>query len=221
MKTTVKTTITAIALALSMVVMSSKCGKDNTTPVQPALAAITVSDLAADTIIGINPTTMQPFGAGKFTFYSLERNTIVPNTDSATNKWDIGFQGTLIITNSGTSFNGGLGGAFVQQGLFDNLTNITNDSTFRIDAAPSNYAIARGSNRAWYSYDAPNNLINIIPGRVICVRTATGKYAKVEILNYYKGGVTPAATASDADKLNKQRFFKFRYIYQPNGTKVF
>ena len=53
------------------------------------------------------------------------------------------------------------------------------------------------------------------------IRTATGKYAKIEILNYYKGGVTLPATASDADKLTKQRYYTFRYAYQPNGTKIF
>jgi hypothetical protein len=41
----------------------------------------------------------------------------------------------------------------------------------------------------------------------------------VEILNYYKGGVTPDATASDNDKLTKQRFYTFRYLYQPDGSK--
>jgi hypothetical protein len=53
------------------------------------------------------------------------------------------------------------------------------------------------------------------------IRTASGKYAKIEIQNYYKGGVTPDATASDADKLSKQRYYTFRYLLQPNGTKTF
>jgi hypothetical protein len=202
------------------VIMSSKCGKDEVPAVAP-LQATTVNDLAADTIIGLNPMTMQPLSNGKYTFYSLERNAVVTNSDSATNKWDLGFAGTTIITNSGTSFTGGQGGAFVWQGLFDNLTTIPTDSTFKTDNGLTNLAIPRGSNRAWYIYDAPTNLINIIPGRVIVVRTASGKYAKVEILNYYRGGTTPAATASDNDKLTKQRYFKFRYTFQPNGTKQF
>ena len=33
---------------------------------------------------------------------------------------------------------------------------------------------------------------------------------KIEIQNYYKGGVTPDATASDNDKLTKQRYYTFR-----------
>ena len=50
------------------------------------------------------------------------------------------------------------------------------------------------------------------PGRILVIRTATGKYAKIEILNYYKGGVTPDASASDNDKLTKQRYYTFRFL---------
>ena len=53
------------------------------------------------------------------------------------------------------------------------------------------------------------------------IRTASGKYAKVEIIAYYKGGATLAATAPNAEKITKQRYYTFRYIFQPNGTKNF
>jgi len=196
------------------------CSKDNNTsaPTTP-LVTKSVSDLVADTILGI-AASGQPYGAGKYTFFSLENNAVVPSSDSATNKWDIAFRGTSIITNSGNSGPGN-GGGFVFTGLFDDLKTIPADSTFKTDNAPSSYAITAGSNRGWYIYNAPVNLITPIPGRVLVVRTATGKYAKVEILNYYKGGVTPAATASDDDKLRKQRFFTFRFLFQPDGSKVF
>ena len=65
------------------------------------------------------------------------------------------------------------------------------------------------------------NLVTPIPGRVLVIRTASGKFAKIEILNYYKGGVTPAATASDNVKMKDQRYYTFRYSFQPNGTKSF
>ena len=204
-------------LVLSIGIFS--CSKDTTTPAPAPLVTKTVSDLVADTIIGF-AASGQPYGAGKYTFYSLENNAIVPSSDSATNKWDIAFRGTSIITNSGNS-GPGQGGGFIFTGLFDDLKTIPADSTFKTDNAPASYAITAGSNRGWYIYNAPVNLITPIPGRVLVIRTATGKYAKVEILNYYKGGVTPAATASDEDKLKKQRFFTFRFLYQPDGTKVF
>ncbi len=179
----------------------------------------TVQNLMGDTILGINPTTFQPYGSGKFTFFNLANGQLVANTDSATNKWDLAFRGTTILTNNGTS-GPGLGGAYVQVGLFADVTKVSSDSTFKVDNAPS-YAITTGSNKGWYVYDGINNLINPIPGRVLIIRTATGKYAKVEILNYYKGGVTPAATASDALKLSGQRYYTFRYTYQASGSTTF
>jgi hypothetical protein len=179
----------------------------------------TVQNLMADTILGISPTTFQPYGSGKFTFFNLATGQIVANSDSASNKWDIAFRGTTILTNNGTS-GPGLGGAYVQVGVFADVTKVSSDSTIKIDNAPS-YAITTGSNKGWYVYDGLNNLINPIPGRVLIIRTATGKYAKVEILNYYKGGVTPAASASDAVKTSEQRYYTFRYTYQASGSTTF
>lgn len=207
--------IVLTALAGSMAFVS--CEKDST--VDPiVLQSKTVNNLPADTIIGLTPQG-QPYGSGKFTFYSLENDAIVPNSDSATTKWDLGFRGTTIITNSGTSGPGN-GGAFVYVGTFE-ISQVPADSTYRTDNAPASYAITTGSGKGWYSYDGATQLITPIPGRILFIRTATGKYAKVEILNYYKGGVTPAASASDAEKLSKQRYYTFRFIYQPDGTKKF
>jgi hypothetical protein len=204
-------------LALSMALFS--CSKSDTTTVVPLATTTTniVKDLMADTIIGNGPTG--PYGAGKYTFYSLEKNAIVPNTDSASTKWDVAFLATKILINGGTSGTG-LGGAFVYTGLYDSLKTISADSVFKTDNAPV-YAITTGSGKGWYTYDPINNIITPLAGRVLVIRTASGKYAKIEITCYYKGGTTLATTASDADKASKQRYYTFRYSYQSNGTKTF
>lgn len=208
----------SFCLLSALVILS--CTKEDQTNSQTDIAVVrTVNDLIADTIIGM-ASNGQPYGSGKYTLYSLETNKIVPSSDSATAKWDVGFRGTTIIVNGGNS-GPGQGGAFIFTGLFDDLKTIPADSVFRSDNAPSSYAIPLGSNKGWYVYNAPANLITAIPGRVLVIRTGSGKFAKMEILNYYKGGVTPAVTASDDDKLRKQRFYTFRYLYQPNGTRVF
>lgn len=211
--------IVSVVFTLVSVFMFS-CDKNDVPPAEVgAVTTATVKDLMADTILGI-AITGQPYGSGKYTLYSLERNAVVSSADSASNKWDIGFRGTTIITNSGNS-GPGAGGAFVFTGLFDDLRTIPADSIFRVDNAPASYAIPSGSNKGWYVYNAPVNLVTAIPGRVLVIRTGTGKYAKVEILNYYRGGVTPAVTASEDDKLRKQRFYTFRFSYQPNGSLKF
>lgn len=212
-----KTNLIALSIISSGLLLAS-CDKDEV-PAPVTLQTKTVNSLQADTIVGIS-STGQPYGSGKYTLYSLESNSIIANTDSATTKWDIGFRGTTIITNGGNS-GPGAGGAFIYTGTFGDLSQIPVDSTFRIDNAPTSYAIKTGSGNGWYSYNGATNLITPVPGRILVIRTATGKYAKIEIQNYYKGGVTPDATASDNDKLMKQRYYTFRYSYQSDGTKKF
>jgi len=167
-----------------------------------------VQNLIADTIIGTSAQG-QPVGTGHFTFFSLKNRAIVPLADSATNNWDIAFRGTTILTNAGTS-GPGMGGAYVHVGIFSDVIAFNADSTIRTDAAPV-YAIKTGSNKGWYVYDGPNNLITPIPGRVLMIRGADGSQYKLEINNYYKGGVTPLATATDAIKLSTQRYYHLRY----------
>jgi len=210
-------------LKISFVVMASlelvACSKSETVTM-PVVTVSTkvVNDLMADTVLGLASNGM-PYSAGKYTFYSLENNAIVPSTDSASAKWDLAFMSTRILTNGGTS-GPALGGAFIYTGLFDDLKTISADSVFKTDNAPT-YAITTGSGKGWYTYDQLTSLITPLAGRVLVIRTASGKYAKLEITSYYKGGVTLPASASDLEKLTKQRYYTFRYTYQSNGSKTF
>lgn len=194
------------------------CKKEQVAVVE-TVTSKTITSLPADTIVGI-ASNGQPVGTGKFSFFSIESNSAIASVDSNSKKWDIGLRGTTIITNAGSS-GPGSGGAFVFKGTFDELKTISADSIFRTDNGPTSYAIPTGSNKGWYVLDFVTNILSPIPGRVMVIRTANGKYAKVEILNYYKGGVNPAANASDAEKSAKQRFYTFRFTYQSNGTKTF
>ncbi len=190
------------AFALATV---TSCKKDDVAPVVP-LTATQSKNFVADPAINSN----------HFAFYSIERNETVPYTDSATTKWDIAFRSTNILTNGGTSGTGA-GGAFVHRSVsFDTYTSIPADSVFRTDVntTPA-YAIPTGSGNGWYNYNQSTNVISPIPGNIIVVRTASGKYAKLEILSYYKDA---PATPTSADV---PRYYTFRFIYQPNGSKKF
>jgi hypothetical protein len=194
--------------ALSLVALTS-CSDDNTTPAVPVQSR-TVRDLAADPT-STTTSTGQPAGTGKYTLYRLSDSTIVANTDSATTRWDIGFRATNIIVNGG-AIRSGQGGAYVHSGTFDALTTIPESATFATDQSASQLAIPTGSGNGWYNY--ANTIITPIPGRVLVVRTGDGKYAKVEILSYYRGApATPTATSVS-------RYYTFRYVYQPNGSKT-
>jgi hypothetical protein len=214
-----KKNLTKIAMGLGLCIALVACSKDEETIVVP-VSAVTVKDLAADTVTGLG-VDGRPQSAGTTTYYSLVDNKVIASTDAASTKWDIAFSSTKILVNSGTS-GPGLGGAFVYVGLFDALKSIPADSNFATDNAnAASFAIPFGSGKAWYTYDGLTTLVSPIAGRVLVIRTATGKFAKIEILNYYKGGVTLPATASVNDKLFKQRYYTFRYAYQPNGSKTF
>ena len=217
----------AILVSAAVLLSITSCEKDKLpkTVDQRAYAVetigkiTTVKNLPADTIIGTN-SIGQPVGAGRYSFFSLETGQWISNADSNSTKWDLAFAGTVVRINNATS-GPGAGGAFVFNGTFESLSSIPTDSVFRLDNHPVAYAIPRGSGRAWYTYDGPTNLLTPIPGRTLVIRTATGKFAKVEMLNYYRGGQTPSATAADSVKTRDQRFLHFRYTYQGNGTTQF
>lgn len=208
-----------IAMGLGLCITLVACSKDEGTEVVVPVSAITVKDLPADTVTGLGADG-RPQYAGSITYYSLVDNKVIASTDAATTKWDIAFSSLKILINGGTS-GPGIGGGFVQIGSFDALKTISADSTFAVDNSnASKFAIPQNSS-GWYIYNGLTNLVTPAAGRVLVIRTATGKFAKIEILNYYKGGVTPDPTASNADKLTKQRYYTFRYAYQPNGSKTF
>jgi hypothetical protein len=214
-----KKMMSKIAMGLGLSIALIACTKDEETIVVP-VSAITVKDLAADTVTGVG-LDGRPQSAGTTTYYSLVDNKIIASSDAASTKWDIAFSSTKITVNCGTS-GPGIGGAFVFKGLFDDLKTIPVDSTFATDNSnAASFAIPLGSGRAWYTYDGLTTLVSPIAGRVLVIRTATGKFAKIEIISYYKGGVTLPASASVNDKLFKQRYYTFRYAYQPNGSKTF
>ena len=106
-------------LVLGIAVSVVACSKDDNSGTSAVVETITVRDVPADTIIGITPgappTGGFPYGAGRYTFYSLETNKIVPASDSASNKWDLAFKGTTIATNSGNSGPGGAGASWADR----------------------------------------------------------------------------------------------------------
>lgn len=178
--------------------------------------AITVHDLAADPQVITDPT-QAPKVTGKFTLFSLKDNKIIANADSATTKWDLGFRASTIIFNGGT--NGpGTTAAQVISGDFDLLT-LAPETGYVMDDKTNvtrPYAVPVGSGNGWYNYNPASMILSPIPGKLILVRTSTNKYAKIQILNYYKG----APSAPDASA-HQSRYYQFRYVYQSDGTRTF
>ncbi|MBK7652567.1 MAG: HmuY family protein [Flammeovirgaceae bacterium] len=79
-----------------------------------------------------------------------------------------------------------------------------------IGGAPNtNLAIHTGSGKGWYTYDGAGMVNKPTAGKIILVKTSENRYAKMEILSYYKDA--PANPTFN----NTARYYTFRYVYQP------
>ncbi|WPV01770.1 HmuY family protein [Mucilaginibacter sp. cycad4] len=115
--------------------------------------------------------------ADKMAYFNFEKGTEVNEADTAKTGWDISFQHTGIIVQ------GAAEGQIVSDASFD-----------KIDKAPASgykkgkQAIPWGSGNGWYTYNMDNHQISPIPGKVIFIHTAAGKFYKLIIDSYYKDG---------------------------------
>lgn len=153
-----------------------------------------------------------------FTFFSFANNATVLNTDSVSTKWDIGFRGTTIILNGGISGPGQAAGQIVD-GIFDELVEAP-ASGYTQDTESIKAIVGSGG---WYTYtgttSAPNHAVLPIAGKILVLKTANGKFVKVEILSYYQGNPsTTTETFADLATRPAARYYTFRFIYQPDGT---
>ena len=224
--------------ALTGVLLLSAC--DSTEPDEVVdLEAQVAADVEADPTTGRDPNTGAPLANNLFTLYDLDAGEIVlssSETDAATRAadstgtaWDIGFRGTTVIFNGGTS-GPGQGSAQLLTEAFDAVTEAPADGFFADGANPNcpavetpggtfpgtPYALCTGSDNGWDNYAPSQNLIAPIPGRTIVLTTGDGDYAKVRILSYYRGNPATPDPMADAS-----RYYTFEYVVQPDGSRDF
>ncbi len=213
----IKNRIFQTLLGLVLVVGLSACDSDSTTDDPFTGDATLVQDVPADPATGRDPMTGQPVGTtGHFTLFSLRENMIVTSgasfsaADSNSTNWDIGFRGTTIIINGGTS-GPGQGGAIVREGIFEDLAEAP-QTGYTVDSG-AGYAVPAGSGNGWYNYNPAAMVLSPIPGRFLVVRTADGRYARVRLLSYYQGAPDPVDPFTALE-----RYFTFEYVFQPDGS---
>lgn len=178
-----------------------------------------LSDLVAQTVSNLEaPQTGgqgEPIG-GVFTKFSFETGTV---TDSET-AWDIAFRGTTIAVNGGAAtgtadepVRNGDAAASIENGTFSEVSSA--DGLSFIQDADGAFAIPAGSDQGWYNYNPATFTVTPIPGKILVFRTHDGKYAKVEILSYYRDA--PAQPDAFTDE---SRVYTFRYVYNPNDGET-
>jgi len=200
-------------LALTIFITSCSNDDDKKEDTTPAVVTTKVSNLPAPQTGGQGQTV-----GGAFTKFSFSENKIVTNDN-----WDIAFRGTTIIVNGGTKVitadadepaRTGSGAVSVVSGTFASVTAFPAAATFKADAA-SVYAFPSGVD-AWYNYDGATHIISAKAGKVFVVKTHDGKYAKFEILSYYKDAPSNPDPATAV-----ARYYTFNFAYQANSTTAF
>lgn len=139
-------------------------------------------------------------------YFDFSRGSEVKIHDPTSLEWDLAFRRGKVLTNGGATNKFGAAGAYdLGRVEFDALTevpeeNYTEDSSTRTET--ENAALLK-----WYKY---NYLTHKLTAKksVYAIRTAKGKYAKVQFLSFYCE--------------NKETgCIKMRYVYQENGTNSF
>ena len=152
----------------------------------------------------------------KWVYFSFESGDTLKVADPLNSvAWDLAFKGTNLRTNSGKS-GIGQGGAYYtnmqNQSDFSSLASVPNIAQFTTDDTMKvivfmGYALDTVNSvlYSWYNYD--HTLHQIVPSNnIYIVKTATGKYAKLWLKNYYR----------DSDLA--MGYIKFTYCYQPDGS---
>ncbi len=200
-----------LPFVLASVLVFSACKKNEETP-QPTINSQKIENLSAPSDV-IDRNTGQVTEVKPFVKFSIAEGKEVTGDN-----WDIAFKGTTIIINGGSTtqdnvIRTGVASAYIHTGIFEELTELNNDNWTQDNNIA--YAIPKGSGKGWYNYNAQKNIISPIAGKIIALKTADNKYAKIEVLSYYKDApASPTATSVSA-------YYTFRYVFQSNGTRKF
>lgn len=161
-------------------------------------------------------TFTTPEADSEFIYFSFSKGDTV--TVATLSNWDIAFQRTTIKINGGTSGSGNGGAAWLTGVNFEDVKAVPDTVAFAVDdTTKGGFAIPTGSGNGWYVYTGPpNHWIVPIEERVFLIRTAQSRYAKVKFLSYYSDGEPPTQPSPE-----DSRYYTFKYVYQPNGSKSF
>jgi hypothetical protein len=151
---------------------------------------------------------------GNYDFFSFSTGAKVAASDSNSTKWDFAMRFETFIVNSNASGPGNAGVQILNT-PFDNVTSAP-ESGYKYDTAVAQKAI-KGAD--WYIYNETTRTFAPIAGRTFVFRTATNKYAKLEVLSADpaddNGNLVVRPTRPTKIK------YKIRFAYQAGNTKNF
>lgn len=216
------------SLLLAAIITLAACTKDNVVPSKEDGVSVVVYDLACDTLASMGDTDgkeKRPFYTVLFSMSTKQHRFIKNAADSAQylkkTDWDIAFSkeyNSYVVVNgqfAGTPGYGGPGkGVMVAVDKpYDQVTEAPSDEVFNA-SGNSGAGWDNGSGYGWFFYSLQNHICVPIKNRTFVLRTATGNYAKLELLNIYKGN--PAVVT---DLFWPAPYLTFRYFVQTDGSR--
>lgn len=154
---------------------------------------------AGRAIIGPRVYTVDATDAEAWRYFSFRLGSVVESAGAT--DWDLAFRRYQILANGGPQYAGT--GGIVDLGTvgFEDVHAVpeTGYQPNERTPDPRNPAIAY-----WYRYGFFSHVLSPKP-HVWAVRTADGRYAKIELLSYYCARAEPGCLT-------------FRYVYQGDGS---
>jgi hypothetical protein len=177
---------------IGLLLFAASCSEDITEPKNNngTVETKTIWDLPAD-------VSAKPGDPASFTFFSFVTGDTVTSATANADNWDIAFSQTTIKTNEKCK------ALVLEQTDFASL----------LEAPATGYNSS--SKIPWYAYNSETHQISPTPGVVLLFQTSNNKYAKMLVVNYYKGH--PAEYTAEAIS----RYYSFKYAYQPDGSRKF
>lgn len=222
----------ALLLIISLNFISCSSNEENTTATLADGKSTVVSDLAGDTGASMSTDTKgkekRNFHTFLFRFSDQKQIWLHTKADSLqfmkTNDWDIAFTGPynseVFINNAKYQYNPGYGGrakntaVVLIKEIYKNVNQAPADAEFDKSEITKIGWSSSESSAGWFYYSLSSHIMQAIPDRTYALRLPNGKYAKLQLINAYKGN-PPAVT----DLNWPAPYFTFKYYVQQDGSK--
>lgn len=218
-------------LLLPMLLLS--CGKEEDT--RPALEdgkSTVVYDLPGDTEASLGEAVdgkqQRPFYTFLFRLRDQRQIWIKSQADSSqwlkTSDWDLAFtdeyNSGLYLNNADFEYNPGFQGAakntavVLVKDAYDNVTTAPADDVFANSTVNKIGWASSESSSGWFQYSLNTHIMQALPNRTYVLRLPDGKYAKLQLINAYKGNPQTVTNMNWPAP-----YFTFRYFVQQDGSK--
>jgi hypothetical protein len=146
---------------------------------------------------GPHMVTVEASSPAAWRYFDFSRGAVVERPGPT--EWDIAFRRFHMMVNGGPDFSGHGGAIDLGTIAFDSVSTVPRGRYLVAEPGDSvSPALAR-----WYDYSFTSHVLEP-KTRVYALRTADGRFAKLEIIGYYCVGAQPGCPT-------------FRYVYQGGG----